>query len=63
MTLEQEKMWEVLKTEADELRRRFIEAEFSRMIEDKIATLVTKDVDRAIYSSMVKSYYDVKETK
>jgi hypothetical protein len=58
MTPEQEKMWEVLQTEADELRRQFIESEFLRLIEDKIAKSVSKDIDRLVYSSMVKSYYE-----
>ena len=61
MTPEQEKMWEVLKTEADELRRQFIESEFQRMIEDKIAKTVSNEIDRQVYSSMVKSYYNVKD--
>jgi hypothetical protein len=60
MTPEQEKMWEVLKTEADELRRQFIESEFQKMIEDKIAKSVSNEIDRQVYSSMVKSYYNVK---
>ena len=53
-------MWEVLKTEADELRRQFIESEFQKMIEDKIAKSVSNEIDRQVYSSMVKSYYNVK---
>ncbi len=60
MTPEQEKMWEVLKTEADELRRQFIESEFRKMIEDKIAKSISNEIDRQVYSSMVKSYYNVK---
>ena len=61
MTPEQEKVWGVLKTSADELRQQFVVAEFQKMIEDKIAKLVDKEADRVIYSDMVKSYYDVKE--
>lgn len=63
MTPEQEKMWEVLKTEADELRSQSIESEFRKMIEDKIAKSISNEIDRQVYSSMVKSYYNVKETK
>ena len=57
MTEEQEQVWEVLKTSAEEMRAKFIVEEFQKMIEDKIAKLVDKESDRVIYSDMVKSYY------
>lgn len=57
MTEEQEQVWEVLKTSAEEMRRRYVLEEFEKMINAKIAKLVTKDADREIYSAMVKSYY------
>lgn len=65
MSPEQEKVWEVLKKSAEEMRREFVLAEFNKMIEDKICKLSSNDADAAIYSSMVKSYYgtDEKGTK
>ncbi len=51
-------MWEVLQTDPDELRRNFIIKEFEKLIQDKIAKSVSNDIDRQIYSAMVKSYYE-----